>query len=148
MIAFASMVGLPFRQGKFTPTFTFATPGNLSTSYAVQDGTYVKIGCLVFVSILVSVTPTHTTASGNARIGGLPFPVEPVNNYVLPTDIVSTVTWPTGTTQVVGIAIAGQSYIEFRSEGSGVSRTAWAGTQFPTGTLRNVQFTGCYVAAA
>jgi hypothetical protein len=65
--------------GTWTPVITFATPGNLSiTSYTLQIGTYIKHGKLVTVtfSILTGVGAfTHTTASGDLTLTGLPFTV-------------------------------------------------------------------------
>lgn len=57
----------------WTPVFTFATPGNLSVSYAVQNGWYSRIGNIVTVNFSLTATPTFTTASGIALVTGLPF---------------------------------------------------------------------------
>lgn len=58
----------------WTPTITFATPGDLSVAYTTQSGIYVKIGDMVFASFSIQTsTFTHTTASGDCRIGGFPF---------------------------------------------------------------------------
>lgn len=57
----------------FTPTFTCATPGDLSVSYATQIGRYQQIGKLVFYKLNLVCTPTWTTATGEPRISGLPF---------------------------------------------------------------------------
>lgn len=62
-----------YEEGTFTPTFTFATPGNLAVSYTARVGQYTKIGNVVSVEINLSFGVTHTTASGNASITGLPF---------------------------------------------------------------------------
>jgi len=61
-------------KGTWTPVLTFATPGNLSVVYSVQYGAYTKIGNLVMLHFNIATsTFTHTTASGNAQITGLPF---------------------------------------------------------------------------
>lgn len=63
-----------YEEGTFTPTLTYATPGNLVVAYSFRTGTYVKIGKQVTANILISTsTYTHTTASGNLQITGLPF---------------------------------------------------------------------------
>jgi hypothetical protein len=63
-----------YEEGTFTPVLTCETPGNLAITYGDQYGYYTKIGNRVFVNLLVSTnTFTHTTASGNARITGLPY---------------------------------------------------------------------------
>lgn len=58
----------------FTPSITFATPGNLSVTYSTRAGFHTKIGNKVFVELdIVTSAFTHTTASGEFRISGLPF---------------------------------------------------------------------------
>src|SRR3990167_7149776 len=57
----------------WTPALTFATPGDVAATYNAQTGSYFRIGPVVFFWIdLVLATFTHTTASGNLRIAGLP----------------------------------------------------------------------------
>jgi hypothetical protein len=61
-------------QGSFTPTLTFATPGDLSVVYSTRLANYIQIGKLITVSVsIITTTFTWTTASGNLRITGLPF---------------------------------------------------------------------------
>jgi hypothetical protein len=65
-----------YEEGFWTPVLTFLTPGNLSVVYASggQDGSYTKIGRLINLFFTISTTTfTHTTASGNLSITGLPF---------------------------------------------------------------------------
>lgn len=63
-----------YEEGTWTPVLTFATPGNLNVVYSVQVGTYTKIGRSVHLSFcLTTSTFTHTTASGDCQITGLPF---------------------------------------------------------------------------
>ena len=65
-----------YEENTWTPVLTFATPGDLSVAYTTQAGQYTKIGRLVIASFLiVTSTFTHTTASGNCNITGLPFTV-------------------------------------------------------------------------
>lgn len=67
--------------GTFTPTLTFATPGDLSVSYSTQEGRYQRIGNRCRGSIYIDTSSfTHTTASGVFRIGGLPFPCSSSNS--------------------------------------------------------------------
>lgn len=72
-----------YEEGTFTPSITFATPGNLSVAYNTQTGSYVKVGKIVhcFVAIFTS-SFTHTTASGNLTLTGLPFAVAGNNSAV------------------------------------------------------------------
>lgn len=66
---------VPFEAtGTWTPELTFATPGNLSITYTQQLGIYTKIGRMVFCQFEVTTSAfTHTTASGNLTMTGLPF---------------------------------------------------------------------------
>lgn len=63
-----------YEEGTWTPTLTFTNPGNLSATYTQRYGHYTKIGNLVYVVAYMIIDPfTHTTASGEATISGLPF---------------------------------------------------------------------------
>lgn len=63
-----------YEEGTWTPVLTFATPGNQSIAYTTQVGTYTKIGRLVTIQFeILTSTFTHTTASGNLQVTGLPF---------------------------------------------------------------------------
>lgn len=63
-----------YEEGTWTPVLTFATPGDLSVTYANQAGFYTKIGREVILRFAMSTaTFTHSTASGNLQITGLPF---------------------------------------------------------------------------
>lgn len=60
--------------GTWTPAITFATPGNLSVAYSTQLGNYIKIGRLVVLNFFITTSSfTHTTASGNLNITGVPY---------------------------------------------------------------------------
>lgn len=66
---------IDYEAGTFSPTLTFATPGNLSVTYPVngQYGSYVRVGNLVTFQIyLTAITVSHTTGSGAVLIAGLP----------------------------------------------------------------------------
>ena len=62
-----------YDEDTWTPTFTFATPGDLSVVYGTRVGTYIRIGKIVYYSMDVTFTPTFTTAAGAASFSGLPF---------------------------------------------------------------------------
>lgn len=63
-----------YEEGTWTPSFTFAVPGNVNVVYGTRIGTYTKIGNQVVCSFNMSTTTfTHTTASGVWLITGLPF---------------------------------------------------------------------------
>jgi hypothetical protein len=63
-----------YEEGVWTPAITFATAGDLSVVHDIQSGAYTKIGRLVTIHFTITTsTFTHSTASGELRIGGLPF---------------------------------------------------------------------------
>ncbi len=63
-----------YEEGTWTPTITFATSGNLVVVYSTRVGQYTKIGNRVIADFnVITSTFTHTTASGNLRVAGLPF---------------------------------------------------------------------------
>lgn len=63
-----------YEEGDWTPVLTFATPGDLNVVYSVQSGKYTKIGRVAVCQFRITTsTFTHTTASGNLQITGLPF---------------------------------------------------------------------------
>jgi len=63
-----------YKEGTWTPTLTFATPGDVSVSYTTQLGAYTRIGQWVTASfVIVTSTFTHTTAADSLYIGGFPF---------------------------------------------------------------------------
>lgn len=137
----------PFESGTFTPTISFATPGDISVSYADQSAVYSRIGNVVSFSLRLLFTPTYTTAAGNIHINGLPFEVAAGPNQYLIAVPASTITWPTSTTQVVGLAVAGTTRAQMQSIGSGVAgASAWTTAHFPSATQRDIRISGFYIA--
>jgi len=63
-----------YDQGTWTPSVTCATPGNLAITSPNVSGKYTRIGDMVFFEFTFNATLTFTTASGELRITGLPFP--------------------------------------------------------------------------
>jgi hypothetical protein len=104
-----------YREGYFTPKLTFVTPGNLSVPYSTQVGRYTKVGNMVigYISIILSSTISYSTASGNIRVTGLPYPVA----YDTPFTFCGAGFKDSGGTYhgVYPIAYAGASYVEFIS---------------------------------
>jgi hypothetical protein len=63
-----------YEEGSWTPTITYTTPGTLSVSYSSQAGTYTKVGNIVTLSFGIRISAfTKGTASGDLRVGGVPF---------------------------------------------------------------------------
>jgi hypothetical protein len=121
--------------GTWTPVLTFATPGDLSVTYAAnsQRGTYTKVGRLVIAEFnLTTATFTHTTAVGNLTITGLPF-----SNGLANASLRGQVQWA-GITKAnyTDIAIrmaAGASDLTFSASGSGQAASTIQPADVPTG---------------
>lgn len=110
-----------FEEGTFTPSITFATPGNLAVSYSVQVGRYSKLGRWVTVSFgLATSSFTHTTASGQLQIPGLPFTSLNVgysNNAVLRFQGIN----KAGFSSVFGVLAGASTTLIMQASGMGVN---------------------------
>jgi hypothetical protein len=123
----------------FTPTFTFATPGDLSVSYSIQTGRSWQIGALFLISYTIRFTPTYTTASGQARFGGIAISGGSYN-------------WVLGVSESSGITFAGTqlvatipgNYIVVNYQGTGVASTALSTTNFVSGVQYTLIISGMY----
>lgn len=126
----------------FTPTITFATPGNLTVAYTAQQGAYVKVGPMVLFWYAVTFTPTYTTASGNLQLSAPPVaPTDPVWSW--PISNLALPTWPASHTQVVARAQS-STVILISALGSGVTQSNFTTTQIVSGTQVVISFSGFY----
>jgi len=123
----------------FTPTFTFATPGDLSVSYAIQTGKYWQIGSMILISYTIRFTPTYTTASGQARFAGLPISAGS-NNWVLNVNESTAISF--AGPQL--IATAPSTYLIVNYQGSGIASTALSTTNFVSGVQYTLIISGMY----
>ena len=126
----------------WTPVLTFATAGNLSVAYTHQVGRYFRIGPLIVAWFNIQTsTFTHTTASGNLRITGLPVtPASVTGQFFMTTTAWGGIT-KAGYTQVQPEASGGSTALEFQANGSAVAVSKVATGDCPTGgtmTLRGV----------
>lgn len=124
-----------YEEGEFTPTFTFATPGDLSVSYAEQIGKFWRVGALLFFQFDLQITPTFTTASGHATIGGLPYASSSVGfDSIAAAQIAATsITWPTGRTAVSAYIPAGTATAKLFFDGSGVTTSVLTASDITSG---------------
>ena len=123
-----------YEEGTWTPVLTFATPGDLSVVYSTQGGRYTKIGRHITLHWrLITTTFTHTTASGNFTMTGLPFTAATIAGM----------RWH-GSLQWGGITkgsytdsgpqlLSAGTTILFRSSGSGVATSLVTSANVPTG---------------
>jgi hypothetical protein len=133
----------------FTPTITFATPGDLSVSYATQLGWAFKVGKMVFFNIALTFTPTHTTASGEFRIAGLPYGASAEANRsaaISVANINSAWAWPASTTQVVGVLPNNSTNIRLWAHGSGVASAQFTAANVPSGTAKTLVLSGSFIS--
>lgn len=124
-------------RGTWTPVLTFVTPGDLSVAYAAngQIGRYQKVGRRVTVEFLiVTSTFTHTTASGEMRITGLPFAAATITGF----QWTGALEWgnnfnlPSTRQQLNCNMISAGNYIRPIASGDGLSRSAILPADIPT----------------
>lgn len=135
-----------YEEGTWTPTLDFATTGDLSNAYSTQSGTYIRIGNLIFVSCNLIVTPTHTTASGELRIGGLPYSSVARCSLVIGY-MDADITWPTNYTQLAMRTPASQSYAVLRAHKTATNSTNIQASNVASGNSITLEFSGVYEAS-
>ncbi len=123
-----------YEESSWTPTLTFATPGDLSVVYSIQLGRYTKIGRhIVLHFALTTTTFTHTTASGALTLGGLPFTAATVANF----NWVGSTSWRGITkasyTAVVPVVASAGTTGFFLASGSGQASSTVVAADVPTG---------------
>ncbi len=120
-----------------TPVVTFATNGDFVPTYNTQFGQYTRVADLVYFDILLDFdTNAYTTASGNIRIGGLPFTSRSGNNgtWAVTVSRHSLVDLASGLTQVGGEVAGGQTFLQLFQSGDAVASSALAIANFAAST--------------
>lgn len=125
---------VPHEQGNWTASGTFATPGDAVVTFGTNVCRYTKIGHLVLLEFdLQTSTFTHTTASGNFTLNGVPFKAKTETGYIA----VGSLSWQGITkanyTQVVCQIASGGTSILFGASGSGQSLVGVTAADMPTG---------------
>jgi hypothetical protein len=135
-----------YEEGTFTPAISCDTPGNLTIVYGSRNGYYTKVGRLVTVNFFVSTsTFTHTTASGNFQLTGLPFTASnATQNLALGGMIFDGITKIGYTQFQPGIGF-GRTYAVIGASGSAVSYATLQITDVPSGGTPFVYFTVSYI---
>jgi len=127
-----------YEEGTWTPEITFATPGDLSVVYSEQNGSYVKIGKLVVARVrFVTSTFTHSTASGNVHITGLPFAAAGGNNKNFQAIGYFGGITKANYTQFASQAVPSNTYLQTQAFGSGQAVANIAVGDLPTGVTVN-----------
>lgn len=122
-----------YEEGTWTPALSFVTAGDLSVAYASRNGYYTKVGRLVTASFFLQTsTFTHTTASGNCQISGLPF----ANSSDTNNNSIGAMRWQGITkasyTNVVAIPESSVTYLLLGASGSGQAGSFVAAADMPT----------------
>lgn len=124
----------PTEFGHWTPTLTFATAGDLSVTYTTRLGRYTKIGKDVRAEFVIQTSGfTHTTASGNCQITGLPFTAATDSGMVWQGPLLWQGITKANYTNVVTAVSSGSSLITLNASGSGQSAVNIASGDMPTG---------------
>ena len=114
-----------YEEGTFTPTLTFATPGNLAVTYNGVNGRvgyYTRIGNKVYINFGVATSAfTFTTASGALQITGLPFTSKNAAADQSFGSMLFTGITKAGYTQIASRVQNNVAYIDFQASGSGVT---------------------------
>ncbi|MCY1288429.1 hypothetical protein D9M70_374690 [compost metagenome] len=122
-----------YEEGTWTPVLTFQTPGDLSVAYSQQTANYTKIGRVCALDFLLqTITFTHTTASGDSRITGLPFSTS--GNSASATITFTGITKAGGYTQFA--YLVSSTTLFGRAAGSGVSAANIEAGDMPSGTTK------------
>lgn len=125
--------GLLYNSSTYTPTLTFATPGDLAVGYSVQQGFWTLIGNRCFVDCVITTSSfTHTTASGDLRIS-LPFTSANTANRFGIGELIWMGITKAGYTDISASAGVNVNYMNFVAGGSGVGNLTVTAADMPTG---------------
>lgn len=138
----ASALATTASASAWTPVATFSTPGDLSVSYAVQSGNYVKVGNMVVATFQITFTPTYTTAAGDLTITGLT--VTPANNAFCSVNY-SGITLTTLYTNILA-NVQSDGIIYIYQNGSTQTRATLSVTQLTSGNAYSLYATIVYMA--
>lgn len=114
-----------YLESTFTPGIAFGG-GTTGIKYGTQSGTYVRIGRVIYVSVLVTLT-NKGSSTGSATITGFPVAVGVTSQIMWArADLVS---YPAGDSVVFAVANSGTSFSLFGT-GSNNNPSALADTNF------------------
>ena len=126
--------------GLWTPVPTFVTPGNLAFTGLVASGWYDRVGKIVIAHFAITATTiTHTTASGNFQIQGLPFIAgQPVGSNAMRSgglqwQGITKANYTDMTPAAEPTTPPAPSFITVRASGSGQVATTITAADIPTG---------------
>lgn len=134
-----------YEEGDWTPVLTAEVPGDLVATLNIAVGKYLKIGRLVCATAHVNTsTFTHTTASGDALVTGLPFTSANISNLVAVGTISFNNITKAGYAVFASYIDANTAVVRVFAGGSGAGASKVAITNMPTGGEVQLRFTIWY----
>jgi hypothetical protein len=134
--------------GTFTPTYTFATPGDLNVVYSTQTGVFIKDKRIVWINVkLAASTFTHSTAASTFLIGGLPYACDLESGLSL-IDINAGFSWTASYTGLGPRVVSGSSQCRIGQFRSANARATMDIANVPTGGTPAIEFSGWYRTAS
>lgn len=138
-----SATSLPF--SAWSPTLTFATPGDLAVTYTTQIGGAIKLGQLVIADFnIVTNTFTHTTAAGDLRITALPYTSANVTGYLSTCSMIFAGITKAGYTDFVAYVTSNTTTLLFAAGASASAAANVTAADVPTGGAVRLRGTMIY----
>lgn len=141
---------LNMQRTRWTPIFTFDTPGDLNVSYDIQTGYQWRNQELMFLHCHLSATPTFSTSSGELKITGLnklALPGQTGDGYPLPISVVQGqgLSWVNGTrTQLIAKIRGGENWIHLTGQIGGGDNGVLDAGDVTSGDPLEIAITGFY----
>lgn len=109
--------------GTWNPTLIGGSVAGMTT-YTTQNGYYEVLGDIVIARFVVTITAA--TGTGDARIGGLPKPINASSIDFTGPMWINAVgwAWPAGTTSICSLGVAGNSFVTAICSASAVAGSA------------------------
>lgn len=129
----------------WTPTLSFATPGDLSVVYSRQLGYIWAMGNMVkAIGSIITTTFTYTTAAGNNQILGLPYAGKTATGLVQVGECLADGWTKANYTQAAFTLSSGAFTANLRLSGSGQPLYIPTVTDMPSGTQQTRHFSITY----
>ncbi|QEP29879.1 hypothetical protein HYP99_gp081 [Sinorhizobium phage ort11] len=131
-------------EGVFTPSISFATPGDLALSAVTASGRWKRKGRQIYVEGAFTGTPTFTVAaSGNLRLTGMPFnAASSVGNIVIQS-LSSLIDWNSRTMLIIN-PTNGNSFLEMRGLVAAAGSAPIQSTEITSGSPLTINYAGEY----
>lgn len=139
-----------YEEGTWTPVMTYSTPGNISVTYATRQGSYTKIGQVVYTKIILETSAfTHTTAAGNLQVTGIPFSPVASGALGVPTGAMLYSNWNLSGATNLGGYLTSSGIIQFlvMTAASPSGASVYTVTGHTSGTNTTLNFTITYEVA-